>query len=91
MQPPAPVWALLLSEAVGTCFTASVLLLKSNLPHKYRAAVTAALTGEDIATDNTAALAFTTDYQRLFDTVFLCAAVASAVVLFSLRQGKASG
>lgn len=74
-----PVWATLLSLAMGTCFTSSVLLMRMNLPPQYRVAITAAL--GDIQ------FGF---YHRWFDLVFVISGVTSAAVLLTLdrKQGE---
>jgi Abscisic acid G-protein coupled receptor len=85
------VWAIILAEAVGTCFTASVLLLQNSMPAQHRAAITAAIGGSSSSssasssnTDST--LAAAAAYQSLFDWVFLVSAVGSGVLLLALRR-----
>jgi Abscisic acid G-protein coupled receptor len=82
------VWAIILAEAVGTCFTASVLLLQNSMPEQHRAAITAAIGGSNSSssgnTDGT--LAAAAAYQSLFDWVFLVSAVGSGVLLLALRR-----
>jgi Abscisic acid G-protein coupled receptor len=85
------VWALILAEAVGTCFTASVLLLQNSMPAQHRAAITAAIGGSSSSTvnngiDNTALDSSAAVYQSLFDWVFLVSAVGSGALLLALRR-----
>jgi glycosyltransferase A (GT-A) superfamily protein (DUF2064 family) len=84
------VWALILAEAVGTCFTASVLLLQNSMPAQHRAAITVAIGGSSSSSvsssDTDSTLAAAAAYQSLFDWVFLVSAVGSGVLLLALRR-----
>ena len=71
---------LIISQVMGMYFVASVLLLRMNLPTRYRASVTSAL-GGDIQFDF---------YHRWFDVIFLSAALATIVVSVLDRKAQNS-
>ncbi|KAI8926777.1 Abscisic acid G-protein coupled receptor-domain-containing protein [Entophlyctis helioformis] len=68
---------LFLTHMMGFYFLSVVLMLRTNLPPKNRAVITAALGNVEFSF-----------YQRWFDVIFLVSATVSAIVLYAIVQLK---
>lgn len=67
------VMVLFMAQIMGMYFVSSVLMLRSNMPHQYRAIITDILQG--IRFDF---------YTRWFDIIFLLSAMGSTILLYCL-------
>ena len=73
--------ALLATEVSGSFFLAVVMMLRTELPQKFRGAVTEAIGGGEVH------IRFDF-YHTWFDTIFLFAALGSAAMLYSIHEAR---